>query len=110
MAKLNRDKVTKFSFAFEVFGKERTMGDSLKFDIDAVALERIENPETVSGWKPAQDRIIHSTTGDGNESEKSAVITLKNHRGRFQMVDNVISGIVYKGDIHKVKTNTGIEI
>jgi hypothetical protein len=58
-------KVTKLSFAIEIFGKERTMGDSLKFDIDAVSLSKIENPEVVSGWMPAQNRIVYSTTGYG---------------------------------------------
>ena len=62
MPELARDKVTKISFAIEVFGKEQTMGDSLKFDIDAVELQIVENPEVVSGWKPAENRIIYSTT------------------------------------------------
>ena len=61
MPELARDKVTKLSFAIEVFGKERTMGDSLKFDIDAVTLETVEHPEIASGWMPAENRIIHST-------------------------------------------------
>ncbi|MCK3685140.1 hypothetical protein [Maribellus sp. YY47] len=62
ITELPGDKVTKLSFAIEVFGKERTMGDSLKFDIDAVALETIENPEVLSDWQPAPNRIIFSTT------------------------------------------------
>jgi hypothetical protein len=46
----------------------------LKFDIDAVELQTIENPEVVSGWKPAENRIIYSTTGYRTESEKSAIV------------------------------------
>lgn len=53
MSGLARDKVTKISFAIEVFGKECTMGDSLCFDVDAVELQKIENQETVKGWMPA---------------------------------------------------------
>ena len=68
MSGLARDKVTKISFAIEVFGKERTMGDSLRFDVDAVELQKVENPETVKGWMPAQNRIIFSTTGYSIES------------------------------------------
>src|SRR5678815_3596232 len=82
MSELPRDKVTKLSFAIEVFGKERTMGDSLKFDIDAVTLETVEHPEVVSGWMPAQNRIIHSTTGYGIESNKSAIVRVKNNNGK----------------------------
>ncbi|MCE4565182.1 glycoside hydrolase family 9 protein [Maribellus sp. CM-23] len=107
MTELPRDKVTKLSFAIEVFGKERTMGDSLKFDIDAVALETVENPEVVSGWQPAPNRIIFSTTGYRPDSKKKAITTVHNNNGRFQLVDNQTSGVVYEGDIQKEKTKTG---
>ena len=77
MSGLARDKVTKISFAIEVFGKERTMGDFLRFDVDAVELQKVENPETVKGWMPAQNRIIFSTTGYSIESPKSAIVMWK---------------------------------
>ncbi len=89
MTELPRDKVTKLSFAIEVFGKERTMGDSLKFDIDNVSLETVENPEVVSGWMPANNRIIYSTSGYGVESEKTAIVRVANHNDKFQLIDNV---------------------
>ena len=107
MPELSRDKVTKLSFAIEVFGKERTMGDSLKFDIDAVSLQTIENPEVVSGWMPAANRIIYSTTGYGVESEKSAILRIAKHNGRFQLVDKITSGVVYEGKINPAKTALG---
>ena len=47
------------------------MGDFLRFDVDAVELQKVENPETVKGWMPAQNRIIFSTTGYGIESPKA---------------------------------------
>jgi len=107
MAELPRDKVTKLSFAIEVFGKERTMGDSLKFDIDAVTLETVEHPEVVSGWMPAQNRIIHSTTGYGMESVKSAIVNVSNHNGKFQLVNQVNGKLAYEGNIKTRKTNIG---
>ena len=107
MSELSRDKVTKISFAIEVFGKERTMGDSLKFDIDAVEFQVIENPEVVSGWKPAENRIIFSTSGYRPESEKTAIIRVKNNGGKFQLVDYTTSQVVYEGKIRPVKTCTG---
>lgn len=106
MSELPRDKVTKISFAIEVFGKERTMGDSLKFDIDAVTLETVENPEVVSGWMPAQNRIIYSTTGYGVESVKSAIMG-NNLKGKFQLVDQSTNKVAYEGNIKASKTNTG---
>lgn len=107
MSELSRDKVTKLSFGIEVFGKERTMGDSLKFDIDAVSLETVENPEVVSGWVPAANRIIYSTTGYGVESEKTAIVHVNKHNGNFQLVDNIGSGVVYQGKINSGKTAIG---
>lgn len=91
----------------EIFGKERTMGDSLKFDIDAVSLQAIENPEVVSGWQPAKDRIIFSTTGYGKESIKSAIVNVENNDGTFQLIDNITHAVVYNGKIEQKKSRIG---
>lgn len=107
MSELPRDKVTKLSFAIEIFGKERTMGDSLKFDIDDVSLQKIENPEVVSGWTPASNRIIYSTTGYGVESVKSAIVNVKNNDGKFQLIDATNNHVVYNGKINAQKTGIG---
>ncbi|HPT20662.1 MAG TPA: glycoside hydrolase family 9 protein [Bacteroidales bacterium] len=107
MPELARDKVTKISFAIEVFGKERTMGDSLKFDVDAVTLQTVENPEVVSGWKPAGNKIIFSTTGYRTDSEKSAIVSVANNGGKFQLIDYTTSQVVYEGKIKEGKTRIG---
>ena len=107
MTELSRDKVTKLSFAIEVFGKERTMGDSLKFDIDAVELQLIEDPEVVSGWMPAENRIIFSTSGYRVASDKTAIVRIKEHNGIFELIDYRTSQPVYKGSIRTEKTPIG---
>ncbi|HRP57105.1 cellulase N-terminal Ig-like domain-containing protein [Agriterribacter sp.] len=107
MPGLARDKVTALQFAIEVFGKERTMDDSLKFDIDAVTLETVENPEVVSGWAPAENRTIYSTTGYGDESQKTAIVNVKKHDGTFQLIDNISKGLVYQGKIQSQRYRTG---
>ena len=107
MTELARDKVTKLSFAIEVFGKEQTMGDSLMFDIDAVELQTVENPEVVSGWKPAGNRIIYSTTGYRTESEKSAIVRVDNNDGKFQLIDYTTSQVAFEGKIKEEKTHIG---
>jgi len=63
------------------------MGDSLKFDIDAVELQTIQNPEVVNGWKPAENRIIFSTTGYRSDSENSVIVRVNNHSEKFRIVD-----------------------
>jgi hypothetical protein len=67
----------------------------------------VENPEVVTGWMPAENRIIYSTTGYGVESEKSAIVRVKNNNGKFQLVDNITHGTVYEGKISDEKTRLG---
>lgn len=107
MSELPRDKVTRISFAIEVFGKERTMGDLLQFDVSNVALQVVDEPEVVSGWKPARNRIVFSTTGYRPDSEKSAVVNVAGHKGKFQIVDEATSGVVFEGEIQPVRTSLG---
>jgi len=76
----------------------------LKFDIDAVELQTIgKSRKFVSGWKPAENRIIYSTTGYRTESEKSAIVQVNNNDGKFQLVDYITSQVAYTGKINKVK-------
>jgi len=107
MSELARDKVTKLSFAIEVFGKERAMGDSLIFFIDKVELQTIEGPEVVSGWQPAANRIIFSTTGYGAESEKTAIVKVGKHSGKFQLIDYTTNQVAYEGNIKPNTTHIG---
>ena len=107
ITELPRDKVTKIIFEIETFGKELTMGDFLQFDIDAVQLQVVENPEVVSGWMPAENRIIYSTTGYGVDSEKSAIVNVTGHDGTFKLIDHKTNKTVYKGKVKFDKTLIG---
>jgi len=102
-----RNNVTRLSFAIETFGKELTMGDLLQFDIDAIELQTIENPEIASGWIPTPNKIIYSTTGYGVESNKSAIVKVGKHDGSFQLLDNSTKKPVYKGKIKQTTTPIG---
>lgn len=107
MTGLARDKVTKLSFAIEVFGQERTMGEVLRFDVDDVKLQTIENPETVRGWQPAQNRILFSTTGYRTEGSKNAIVNVAGHNGSFCLKDAQTQSVVYTGTIRKEKSELG---
>jgi hypothetical protein len=107
MTELARDKVTCVKFAIEVFGRERTMGEQLKFWIDDVKLQTIEGPEVVSGWKPAAERVIFSTTGYGTDSRKTAIVNVAGHGGKFQLVDDKTAKPVYEGKVVAEKTHIG---
>ncbi|MDR0938048.1 MAG: glycoside hydrolase family 9 protein [Mediterranea sp.] len=107
MTELPRDRVSKLSFAIEVFGRERTMGDSLKFDIDQVELQTVARPEVVSGWQPAEGRVIFSTSGYRAHSRKSAIAKVPGNDGTFQLVDADTRQPVYSGRLRKQETYTG---
>lgn len=107
ITELPRDSVTRIIFEIETFGKELAMGDSLQFDIDEVQLQVVEDPEVVSGWKPAKDRIIYSTTGYGVDSEKSAIVNVTKHDGTFKLVDYKNNRTVFKGKVNLGTTHIG---
>lgn len=107
ITELPRDKVTSIIFEIETFGKELTMGDILLFDIDEIQLQVVENPEVVSGWMPAKDRIVYSTTGYGVDSEKSAIVNVTKHDGTFKLIDYKSNKIVFKGKVNSDTTPIG---
>lgn len=103
---LERDKVSCIKFAIEMFGQELTMGENLRFDVDDVRLEVVENPEVQEGWQPAKDRIIFSTTGYTTKTEKTAVSTVEG-QNKFQIKDAKSGKVVFKGDIKETETRFG---
>jgi hypothetical protein len=107
ISELPRDKVTRIIFEIETFGKELTMGDFLQFDVDEVELQIVENAEVVSGWMPAKNRIIYSTTGYGVDSEKSAIVNVPGHDGTFKLIEAETNKTVYKGKVNSVTTPIG---
>ncbi len=107
MTELARDNVSCIKFAIEVFGRELTMGEQLKFYVDDVKLQTIENPETVTGWQPAAERIIFSTSGYTPDGRKTAIINVKNHDGKYQLIDYRTSQPVHEGSIVTEKTGIG---
>lgn len=107
MSGLARDKVTCIKFAIEIFGQELTMGETLRFDVDNVLLEKIDEPETVLGWNPAKDRIIFSTTGYTTGAEKTAIINVTGKPGKFEIKNAADDKTVYQGKVRTEKTRLG---
>ena len=103
---LARDKITCIKFAIEMFGQELTMGPTMRFDVDDVRLEVVENPEVALGWQPAADRVIFCTTGYTTEAPKTALSTVEG-ASEFSVVDYESGQEVYKGAIEKKETRFG---
>lgn len=102
---LQRDRVSCIKFAIEMFGQELTMGETLRFDVDEVRLEVIEDPEVALGWKPADNRIIFSTSGYTTKAVKTAISTVEG-QDKFTVRNAGNGKVVFKGDI--VGTETGL--
>jgi len=103
---LSRDKITCVKFSIELFGQELAMSETVRFDIDNVLVETIENPELALGWIPSKNEIIFSTTGYKPQSVKTALITVEGAK-KFQIKDAKSGAVVFNGDVNKEKTRFG---
>ncbi len=103
-----RDKVIKISFSTSLKGKDRTTGDSAIYYIDNLQLQTVKHPDKVSGWLPAEGKIVYSTTGYALNSSKTAIVDTKNslYNKRFQLLTPE-GEAVYEGEIKKETTTLG---
>lgn len=85
---LPRDRVTGLSVMFYISGceTEAALGNRLTAEISDMSLERIANPETALGWKPAENKIVYCFSGYRPAGRKAALIL--GHAGeRFWLED-----------------------
>jgi hypothetical protein len=103
-----RDKVMKISFSTSLKGKDRTTGDSAIYYIDNLQLQTVKQPDKVSGWLPAEGKIVYSTTGYAQNSSKTAIIDTKTslYNKRFQLLTPE-GEVAYEGEIKEETTTLG---
>lgn len=104
-----RDKIMKISFGASLKGKDRTVGDSLVYYFDKIELQQIENPESINGWIPQENRIVYSSTGYMLGDRKTAVFNPDKSSlyDSFELVNSFDNQIVYKGTIKQEGTTIG---
>jgi len=104
-----RDAVCRFAFSFPAFGQERTMDPVMRYYVDNIELQKVEDPEVTVGWQPGNNRVVYSTSGYAKDSEKTAIVNMDPslHNNKFQLVNAQNNQKVYEGDIKRVKTTTG---
>ncbi|MDL2305569.1 glycoside hydrolase family 9 protein [Bacteroides sp. OttesenSCG-928-D19] len=103
-----RDKITELSFEVALRGKDRATGDSARYYIGKVELQQVDRPEKVSGWCPADDRIIYSTSGYESEGTKTAVVHAGIEKGQsFRLVNIVNDRVEYEGEVRHEETTIG---
>lgn len=102
---LPRDRITRLAFEAVAFGRDRTMGDSLRFEIRGVELQRVVSPEIESGWMPKSGSIIHSMSGYSASGVKTAIVNVAGAE-RFSLLD-AEGREVYSGRLRRERTSTG---
>ena len=105
-----RDKVMEISFSTALKGKDRTTGDSAVYYLDNLRLQTVRDPEKVSGWMPADGKIIYSTTGYALNSPKTAIVNTNYNlykSKRFQLLHSASGQTVYEGSIREEATTLG---
>jgi hypothetical protein len=104
-----RDRVAKIGFSVSLKGRDRTTGDSAIYYIDRIELQQVEDPDPVSGWMPAGNRLAYSTTGYMKGDRKTAIANAgQNGRSnRFELLDARNGKTVYSGQAKREKTTIG---
>jgi hypothetical protein len=69
-----RNRVSHIGFSCSIKGRDRTTGPSSTFYINRFELQRITPPAPVSGWIPASNNIIYTTSGYESTQSKTAIV------------------------------------
>ena len=104
-----RDRVLSIAFSTTLRGKDTTTGDSAKYYIDNLVLQQVESPDPVSGWIPAPERIVYSTTGYFDKGSKTAIMNTTDGKDgeTFRLTDISTGHTVYTGTSRTVTTTIG---
>ncbi len=104
---LPRDKITSLCFERAVFGRERTMGETWRFDIGEIYLENVQEPELAYGWEPAAGKIAYSMSGYEAKGAKTAIMRSSNENPPFFQVKRVDGGTAFAGQAKRKITSDG---
>ncbi len=103
---LDRNHIEIIGFSCTIRGGD-SPGGELRFHIDGLERQLVEDLDPESGWAPASGKIIHSTSGYRIGGPKTAIITAANHGGRFSLVDDATGRTIIEGAVEKVATTIG---
>ena len=104
---LPRDRMTMLCFERAVFGRERTMGETWRFDFGEIYLEQVEEPELVHGWTPAPGKIGCSISGYEAKGVKTAVMRAAGENPPLFQVERMDGGTAFAGQAQRKITADG---
>ncbi|WP_199287977.1 glycoside hydrolase family 9 protein [Robertkochia solimangrovi] len=103
-----RNQISEIGFYFTIKGKNIMTGDSTVFYLDNFELQKVDNPEIVSGWEPRNNSIVYSTTGYKINGKKRALInTAGKDPKQFSLINIKNNHTVFSGSTKKISTSTG---
>ncbi|MGC2400229.1 MAG: hypothetical protein WA510_10620, partial [Acidobacteriaceae bacterium] len=94
---VERDKITELQFSYGLAGNAPEEADAVTFDLDQLALERVE-PDYIEGWKVWPGRIAYSQTGYLAGAEKSAIANGLSAR-EFRLINTETGKVVLQKPI-----------
>lgn len=75
IADLQRDSMKNLDFYVTLNGRDQTTPDSIVYQIANLRLQKIAEPEKVSGWEPKENVIVYSMTGYDTRGRKTALVS-----------------------------------
>lgn len=102
---LPRDCVTGLHFIVHCYGRELSMGDSLRFRLRDIALEYSPLTGHTLGWETDRDTVAFSTEGYWSHGEKTAVLSQRTES--FQLVDAQSGETVFSGTPQEIQNEKG---
>lgn len=94
ITELPRKDVTAIRIYTDIKGRNISQMDSVHYEIRNLQLERVAQPEPVSGWQVVPGQIAYSMSGYLPHGKKTALVA--GAGGIFQLVDELTHQVVYE--------------
>lgn len=103
---ISREAADRLSIYTTIKGGGPSYGDTARFIIRNIRLQRVAEPEKQAGWEPDTDKIIISYSGYMPETQKTAIINGSLAGGKFR-VETLEGKVRLKGLVTKVESSIG---
>ena len=104
---LRRDCVEGLTFYVSIKGRDLTDGDSARYTVQDIMLERVQEPQQVVGWLPQEGSIVFSTTGYETNDRKVALMNAQGAPRRFSLINTATGKSVLSGRTKIEQTTLG---
>lgn len=101
---LPRDRVTKFTFQVNSYGKELSMEDVISMEIRGIRLEQVSEVSHTLGWETDPGMVVCPTNGYLLHGKKTAVTS--ENAERFTVTD-ADGTVVFSGETERVENEKG---